>query len=43
MTLVVVAGLAALTSAGLWRVGRSMFEAPILLRTNYRGAQVPVK
>lgn len=42
MTLLVVALASALASAVIWRLGRTMFAAPVLARTNHRGAQVPV-
>ena len=42
MTLVAVALLAALASAGLWLLARPVFSAPVLQRTNHRGASVPV-
>jgi UDP-N-acetylmuramyl pentapeptide phosphotransferase/UDP-N-acetylglucosamine-1-phosphate transferase len=42
VTLLAVAAAAAVVAAVLWQVGRSMFEAPVLLRTNFRGEQVPV-
>lgn len=42
MTLVVVAVVSALVSAALWRLGRTMFAAPVLARTNHRGVEVPV-
>lgn len=42
MTLLAVGLLAALASAGLWVLARPVFSAPVLQRTNYRGASVPV-
>ena len=40
--LVVVAAVAAAIAAGAWLAGRAAFDAPVLLRRNYRGADVPV-
>lgn len=42
MTLAAVALLAAAASAGLWLLARPIFAAPVLQRTNHRGAAVPV-
>ena len=42
MTLALVALAAACVAAILWRAGRAMFDAPVLARTNYRGADIPV-
>lgn len=42
MILAVVALAAVVASSGLWLLARPVFEAPVLQRTNYRGAAVPV-
>lgn len=42
MTLIVAFVVSVVVGAGLWRLSRPMFEAPVLQRTNYRGHNVPV-
>lgn len=42
MTLFLAFLISAFIGVGLWHLGRPMFEAPVLQRTNYRGHQVPV-
>lgn len=42
MTLALVALVGVLASGGLWLLARPAFAAPVLQRTNYRGAPVPV-
>ena len=37
-----VAAVAAVVAAGAWTAMRSVFRQPLLLRTNFRGRQVPV-
>lgn len=42
MNLLLVFVASAIVAFGLWVVARPMFAAPVLQRTNHRGAQVPV-
>ena len=42
MTLLLVALVGAAASSVLWALARPVFAAPVLQRTNYRGASVPV-
>ena len=42
MTLLIVAVVAAATSAGAWLASREAFRSPVLQRRNYRGVDVPV-
>ena len=42
MNLVLVFAASAIIAFGMWAVARPMFSAPVLQRTNHRGAQVPV-